>query len=178
MAIEIDWLPLTTPTLNPPTAVGPNDDRGIVHRRHRAHAIAREIDVYSRQQGLVIREYYRSANADAANLGWLWMRERFRDRLQPYLQELFRSYWSEQLEPGSVEPIETLLNSMNADGASFRKWCAADGPSVAAVLAEELREAGLFQVPTFVVDEEVFIGRQHLPMIRWILQGRSGPIPI
>ena len=26
--------------------------------------------------------------------------------------------------------------------------------------------------------DEVFVGRQHLPMIRWILGGRVGPPPI
>jgi 2-hydroxychromene-2-carboxylate isomerase len=41
-----------------------------------------------------------------------------------------------------------------------------------------LQERGLFQVPAYLVEEEVFYGRQHLPMIRWILAGRSGPIPI
>ena len=42
----------------------------------------------------------------------------------------------------------------------------------------ELRSAGLFQVPAYVVEDEVFYGRQHLPMIGWILDGRSGPVPI
>jgi 2-hydroxychromene-2-carboxylate isomerase len=38
--------------------------------------------------------------------------------------------------------------------------------------------SGWFQAPGFVVEDEVFYGRQHLPMIRWILEGRSGPVPI
>ncbi len=178
LAIEINWLPLPTPTLSPPTAPKPNDDRGIRHRRNRARAIAREIETYSRQQGLEIRDYYRQGNADAANLGWLWVRERYRDRLLPYLTELFRLYWSVQLEPSSTDQVATLLDSVNASGASFRNWCIEEGPGTAVALADELRELGMFQVPTFIVDDEVFIGRQHLPMIRWVLEGRTGPIPI
>ncbi|MGE4609615.1 MAG: DsbA family protein [Myxococcota bacterium] len=178
MGIEINWLPLTTPTLSPPTSVQPSDDRGTRHRHHRARAIAREIEIYSQQQGLVVCDYYRKNSADAGNLGWLWVRERYRDRLQPYLTELFRLYWSVQLEPSSADQIATLLESVKAGGASFRKWCTDEGPSTAAALADELRGLGMFQVPTFVVDDEVFIGRQHLPMIRWVLDGRSGPIPI
>jgi len=181
MSIEINWLPLTVPPLRPPTAVGPDDDRGVRHRRHRAHAIAREIAVYAQQQGLVIRDYYRhdrNDDVDAANLGWLWLRERYPDRLQAYLQELFRGYWSGQLDASRIEPVGELLHSLDADQQSFAKWCVEAGPSMAARLAAELHEKGLFQVPSFVVKDEVFIGRQHLPMIRWILQGRSGPIPI
>ncbi len=178
MAIEINWLPLTAPTLSPPTSPQPSDDRGILHRRHRARAIAREIETYSRTQGLVVRDYYRKANADAGNLGWLWMRERHRDRLQSYLTELFRLYWSVQLDASSVDQIAALLESLNAGGAFFSKWCIDEGPSMANALADELRGLGMFQVPTFAIDAEIFIGRQHLPMIRWVLDGRSGPIPI
>ncbi len=106
------------------------------------------------------------------------MRERHRDRLQSYLTELFRLYWSVQLDASSVDQIAALLESLNAGGAFFSKWCMDEGPSMANALADELRGLGMFQVPTFVIDDEIFIGRQHLPMIRWVLDGRSGPIPI
>src|SRR5262249_19140101 len=38
-------------------------------------------------------------------------------------------------------------------------------------------EAGIFGVPTYVVGGEILFGREHLPRIRWILSGRSGPPP-
>jgi 2-hydroxychromene-2-carboxylate isomerase len=178
MATEINWLPLAAPTLKPPTSAEPSDDRGVVHRRHRAHAIAREIETYAQTQGLVVRDYYRNGSAAAAHLGWLWVRERYRDRLPAYLAEMFRLYWSVQLDPSSPEQVAVLLETVNAGGADFGNWCIDEGSPMAATLADELRDLGMSGVPAFVVDDEVFIGRQHLPMIRWILEGRSGPIPI
>jgi 2-hydroxychromene-2-carboxylate isomerase len=178
LGIDINWLPLTAPTLNPPTEPREDDDRGIRHRRHRAQAIAREIETYAAAQGLVLHDCYRSGDADAANLGWLWVRDRHPDRLPSYLAELLRSYWSLELDPSSSEQVAALVDALEADGTSFLDWLARQGPPVAAALAEELRDRGLFQVPAYVVGEEVFYGRQHLPMIRWILEGRSGPIPI
>jgi 2-hydroxychromene-2-carboxylate isomerase len=178
MAIEINWLPLATRTLSPPSVAKPGDDRGVLHRRHRACAIALEIETYARAQGLIVRDYYRSGDADAGHLGWLWVRERHRDRLQAFLTELFRSYWSAELDPSSREEVSELLETLDANGAGFQQWCTDEGPAIAAALAGELRDLGMFQVPSFVVDDEVFIGRQHLPMIRWILEGRSGSIPI
>jgi len=178
LGIHINWLPLTVPTLNPPTQPREDDDRGTRHRRHRARAIAREIETYAAAQGLVLRDWYRGGDAGAANLGWLWVRDRRPDRLPSYLAELLRAYWSLELDPACAERVAALVDAQQADGASFLDWCAAEGPPVAAALAEELRERGLFQVPAFVVGDEVFYGRQHLPMIRWILEGRSGPVPI
>ena len=178
LALEVNWLPLTAPSLKPPTAAQAGDDRGIRHRRYRAQALAREIETYAQAQGLVVREFYRSGDADAANLGWLWVRDRHPDQLSAYLAELFRSYWSLEVDPSSGEQVAALVDSVDAKGDSFLEWSGREGPSVASALAAELQERGLFQVPAYLVEEEVFYGRQHLPMIRWILAGRSGPIPI
>lgn len=41
-----------------------------------------------------------------------------------------------------------------------------------------LRELGVFTVPTYVLGEEVFHGREHLPMIRWLITDRNSQSPI
>jgi len=38
-------------------------------------------------------------------------------------------------------------------------------------------DAGYYGVPTYVIDGEVYFGRQHLPRIRWHLTGCKGPLP-
>lgn len=173
-----NWLPLTVPTLRPPSRPGPEDDRGVRHRRSRARAIAREIETYAAAQGRVIREPYRDVDASAANRGWLWLRDRHRALLEPYLVELFRAYWSLELDPSDDAEIARLIGSLGEDPGGFEAWSRSEGPAAVESLAGELRAFGLFQVPAFVVEDEVFYGRQHLPMIDWILAGRSGPVPI
>ena len=42
---------------------------------------------------------------------------------------------------------------------------------------EKIFAAGIFGVPTYVVEEEIYFGREHLPRVRWILEGRKGPAP-
>lgn len=178
VAVPVNWLPLTAPVLNPPSEPRPEDDRGVRHKRYRAQAIAREIEAYAAAQGLVIREPYRDADAQAANLGWLWVRHRAPDALPVFLEQIFAGYWSLALDPASPEQVGKRVDAVGADGAAFRAWCDDDGPATAEALAADLRERGLFNVPAFVVEDEVFYGRQHLPMIRWILAGRTGPVPI
>jgi 2-hydroxychromene-2-carboxylate isomerase len=177
-ALETDWLPLSVPPLNPPSVPTDGDDRGVRHRRYRAQAIAREFETYAGAQGIVLREPYRSDDVDAANLGWLWLHERHPERLRAYLAELFRGYWSLELDASSPQRIAGLIDAVDSQGADFLDWSQHEGPIAAAALATELSEQGIFQVPAFVVEDEIFYGRQHLPMIRWILTGRSGPIPI
>ncbi len=178
LGIEINWLPLSVSPLTAPSTPGPDDDRGIRHRRYRAQAIAREIETYTGIHGLVLRNYYRDPDPAAVNLGWLWVRDQHPDRLLPFLAEAFRAYWALELDPSSEAVVAALIDSLGGNGSEFLAWCADDGRADAALLADELRDRGLFGVPCYVVENEVFLGRQHLPMIRWILEGRSGPVPI
>lgn len=178
LSLEVNWLPLRAPPLHPPSRPARDDDRGARHRRLRAQAIAREIETYAEARGLVIREYYRSGASDAADLGWLWMRDRHPQQLQRYLTELFRAYWSVELDPADRDGVAGLVASSGGDRSGFLAWSAQEGRAAAAALAEELGSRGLYQVPAYAVDGEVFYGRAHLPMIRWILAGRSGAIPI
>lgn len=177
LGIEINWLPLRVPPLAPPRAPGPDDDRGTRHRRYRAEAIAREIETYARVQALELRDPYRRPDPSAFELGWLWMRDRRPDDLFRYLDDAFRRYWALDLDPSSEAEIAAIVGEAG-DAAGFRTWCGGAGPGAAEALAGELRERGLFGVPGYLVEEEFFLGRQHLPMIRWILEGRQGPGPI
>jgi 2-hydroxychromene-2-carboxylate isomerase len=178
MAVPVDWLPLDVPALNPPSVPADGDDRGVRHRRFRAQAIAREIETYSAAQGITIREPYRSGEVEAARSGWLYMRDRHPERLVDYLVALFGGYWSRDVDVSRIVEIMELVARAGGDASAFARWQESDGPPASAALASELRALGIFQVPAYLLDGEVFYGRQHLPMLRWILEGRPGDGPI
>ncbi|MCP5044286.1 MAG: hypothetical protein GY944_24925 [bacterium] len=176
--LEINWLPVRVPPLKAPSRPAPDDDRGVRHRRIRAQAIAREIEVYGDAQGLVLRDYYRDPDPTAANVGWLWVREHARDRLEDYLSEIFRAYWALGLDPSDSKPVMRVIDAVGVDAAGFEAWSVERGRATEAALEEELRDRGMGGAPCYWIDGELFLGRQHLPMIRWILGGREGPGPI
>lgn len=179
LAIEVSWLPLRAPALEPPRPAGREDDRGTRHRRYRAEALAREIRTYAEARGLVTRDLYRGDDDVAlAHLAWLWVCERRPDRLAAFLADLFRAYWARELLAPDREALASRVDAVGAGGGAFLAWAGREGPPVAGALDAELRERGLFQVPAYLVEGEVFYGRQHLPMVRWLLGGRSGPPPI
>jgi 2-hydroxychromene-2-carboxylate isomerase len=178
LGIEVDLLPIEGQTLRAPSAPGPHDDRGIRHKRYRAQMIAREIAVYAGAAGLVVREPYRDGSPRAAHLAWLWVRARGPGALPGFLDELFRRYWALELDAGDVAGVTDLLRALGLDPAGFAAWATHEGAGHAKRVAAALGEAGIEQAPAYLVGDEVFYGRQHLPMIRWILAGRSGPGPI
>ena len=42
---------------------------------------------------------------------------------------------------------------------------------------EEAVARGVYGVPTYLVEDEAWFGREHLPRVAWILSGRQGPAP-
>lgn len=178
LGLQINWVPIAGKPLNAPSTPRPDDDRGVRHKRHRAHMIAREIAVYAEAQGLTVKEPYRDGSPAAAHLGWLWMRAAQPDGLEPFLEELFRRYWSLELDAASLDAVASVIETSGEDPEAFRTWATTDGPTVAKEIAGTLRNAGMTQAPAYLVGDELFWGRQHLPMIRWILEGQKGPVPI
>lgn len=176
--IEINWLPVAVPPLKAPSEPAAGDDRGVRHRRIRGEAIAREIGTYAEAQGLVLEQYYRDGDAGPFNLSWLWVRERHPSRLFEYLNEAFRAYWAVELDVSDLGAVRGLLDRFGIDGSQLESWKQASGNVIASELASELRDLGVSRAPAYLVEDEIFIGRQHLPMIRWILGGRRGRGPL
>ena len=45
-------------------------------------------------------------------------------------------------------------------------------------LQERLLDKGCFGVPTFLFDDEVYFGREHLARVCWHLEGAKGDPPL
>lgn len=177
--LEINWLPTRVPALKAPSEPGPNDDRGVRHRRFRAQEVAREIETYGEAQGLVLRDYYRDPDATAANVGWLWVRAQAPARVADYLGALFRAYWAVELDPSDEKAVGEIIASLGIDATGLEAWQRDRGPATLSALYTVLEERGLTAgSPAYWIDDEFFWGGQHLDMIRWILAGRQGRGPI
>ncbi len=176
--LEINWLPIRSKPLKAPTTPGPDDDRSILHRRNRAQMIAREIETYASAAGLTIRDYYRDPDPSALHLGLLYARSVGNSVATSFLRESFRGYWAGELAPDDVEAIAKIVVTSGGDSDAFEIWCEAEGPALDAQIAADLNARGVTVAPGYLVQGEFFHGRQHLPMIEWILGGREGPVPI
>lgn len=176
LGVAVDWLPFAAAGLKPPPP--PGEERGVRHRRNRAAYQASEIERYAEAQGLRIREPFRDVDGGAACLGHLWLRERAPAQLGAYLRALFQRLWDGELGALDTTLVAGVIDELGDDSAAYRAFAAGPGNGALAALRESLVAAGVFTVPSLVVAGEVFVGRAHLPMVRWLLGGRAGPAPI
>jgi 2-hydroxychromene-2-carboxylate isomerase len=175
LGARFDWRPFVIPPLTRPAQARSDEDRGARHRRVRAEYLARDLERYAAARGLALGDPYRDVDTTLAALGLLWLRHEAPERAADYVARGFELVWKEGANVADPAVIEAALG---AHAAGFREYAAGPGRDELAASQRELAEAGAWSVPAYLVDGEPFLGRQHLPMVRWLATGRAGPPPI
>jgi 2-hydroxychromene-2-carboxylate isomerase len=172
---QFTWLPFTAPGIGRPKPAAPDEDRGARHRRVRTEYLASDLRRYAESRGLDLGDVYRERDVTLASLGLLWLRHRAPVLAGDYVARVFDHLWQANAGAADLAFVETSLRDT---AAGFREYTAHDGPPELATVREELQALGVWNVPAFLSHGEVFIGRQHLPMVEWLATGRAGPAPI
>ena len=172
--VDVDWLPVVT---SPPRPAPDGDDRSARHKRHRVAYRALDLARYARAAGLTILEPDRAPDSTLAGMAMLAARAQSDRALHGFLDRTFERYWKARLDLEDGNALRAILE----EAGVARSFDDADSPAPRAdfaALQASLAAAGIFNAPTYLVEGELFVGRAHLPMIRWILDGRVGPGPI
>ncbi|HLI78512.1 MAG TPA: DsbA family protein, partial [Candidatus Binataceae bacterium] len=166
LGIEIDWLPMVTgQSPAPPTG----NDRGARHRRIRADYLDRDVARYAAARGLEIRGFDRHRDSSLAALGLLWVKRQSPQLTRTYIDRVFERYGRDALDIADENAIRALLEEIGAPISGFEAFAKDEGRTELARIQSELRDAGAFEVPTYLLNGEVYLGRQHLPRIRSML---------
>jgi 2-hydroxychromene-2-carboxylate isomerase len=131
---------------------------------------------YARLRGLTLRGTVKIWDTTIAGIAMLRAKAHGDEVLARYLDLAFERFWKRELDAESLPEIEQVLVESGADSTGFAEEVDATRDQYFAQQME-IFDAGIFGVPGYVVDGEYYWGREHLPRIRWILEGRCGPAP-
>ncbi len=170
LGVAVEWLPFPT---EPTPARPPKADETVSerHARVRTEYVARDVRRYAKLQGVEVTRDAAGVDSTVACGGCLWAARH--DMARAYSQRVLADFWGDRLdieEPGAIDAVLTELGAPGFAGFDFGAELAAHRAAVEA--------RGVFGVPTYIVAEQLFIGRAHLPMIRWLLGDREGPGPL
>ena len=172
--VRVTWLPYI---LDIPSYLGSAkvDESGTVLEEQRnAHQWRRVRYSYmdcrrqARKQGLTILGPRKIWDSSLAAAGMLFAQRHGESVFRAYHDRVFERFWRRELDIESVASIDGELRLCGApDGF------AADAPALSQRVAEISRAAeamGVFGVPSFVVEGELYWGQEHLDDIREILR--------
>lgn len=175
----IDWRPFHLKP-RPQRQEADPASRGARHRRTRADYRRWELGFYARGQG--IEWVFPEAELDSfkANAGLAWMRRQDAGSSQrdDYVSRVFAEVWAGRMDPRDRDAVEAAIVSAGGDGAGFSRFLEQQAPAELASLADEVGALGAGDVPAYVIGGELYIGRAHLPVIRWWLGGQVGDPPV
>jgi 2-hydroxychromene-2-carboxylate isomerase len=177
--VRIDWLPYT---LDIPSFLGSarvDADGLVVEEQRNAHQWRRVRYSYmdcrrqARKRGLVIRGPQKIWDSAIASCGMLFAKRQGDAILRHYHDAVFERFWRRELDIEVPDVIRAVLLEAGADIGGFAAYLAAEGRRELEQICRAAEEIGVFGVPTFIVDGEVFWGREHLPDIREMLSEGS-----
>jgi 2-hydroxychromene-2-carboxylate isomerase len=178
--VTLDWLPYI---LDIPSFLGSAklDDGGrVVEENRNAHQWRRVRYSYmdcrrqARKRGLVIRGTQKIWDSTLAGAGLLYAKRHGEAVLRRYNDLVFERFWKRELDIENPEVIRAVLTEAGADTAALPGYLAGRGPQDLHEICQAAEAAGVFGVPTFVVEGELFWGREHLPDIREMLRAATG----
>ena len=129
-----------------------------------ARRLAKDTD-----QDLMIRGPARVFNSRAAHIGMLFAEDK--DFFQSYHDLVFERFFKRELDIDDADVVAGVIEEVGGDGLAFKNYHSGDGQSDHDEVIKRANEIGIFGVPTFVLDGELFWGNEHVPSVRNRLAG-------
>jgi 2-hydroxychromene-2-carboxylate isomerase len=182
LGCQFDWRPLT---LDIPSYAGSaRKEKGKVVESNRspkswlaikyAYMDARR---YAERQGHKLYGTEKIWDSSLANIGILWATTRSREKLQDYFSAVYPPFWRRELDIEDVNVVIDCLQTAGVDTTGFEAFCLGEGREIHDALQSQLHPSGIYGVPTYVFEDEILFGREHLPYIEWRLTGATGDAP-
>jgi len=175
--VRIDWLPYI---LDIPSFLGSaklDADGRIVEENRNAHQWRRVKYSYmdcrrqATKRGLIIRGPQKIWDSTLAACGLLFAKQQGEAVLRRYNDITFARFWKRELDIEDPAIIAAVLAEAGADTEGLGEYLAGEGPREVDRVSRAAEDKGVFGVPSFLVDGELFWGREHLPDIREMLAG-------
>jgi len=174
LAVHVEWLPYV---LDIPAYLGSarlDADGRVLEENRNAHQWRRVRYSYmdcrrqARKRELVIRGPQKIWDSSLAAAGMLFAKQTGDAVFRRYHDSVFERFWKRELDIEDATLIGGVLAEAGADADSFAEQAPALRDEVVAI-SRAAEERGVFGVPSFIVDGELFWGSEHLPDIRAML---------
>lgn len=160
---HIDWLPFSVRPFSVPEEQA---DETVGERHRRVRAIAQR-DTYLQYSAVQGREMQFSKTPAGSDLALAAMAGIEGDPV-PFMRAAFAAYWIEQVDLDNAAVIVALLQSVGADIPDLKS-----AREKLALIRDRANESGIFESPSYVIQDQLFVGREHLPWIKSLIVAES-----
>ena len=145
-------------------AYGISDPQQAVRSLQRRKYLYADVRRFAGPRGIVIRGPQKVFDQRLVHLAWLYAERSGRARA--LLDLAYPRFFKRELDYEDRGAVDALLKEVGADPAGFDAFIAGDGPGEIAAHQAEAEKQGVFAVPTFVVNGELFWGQDRIDFVR------------
>ena len=158
--VRIEWLPFT---LNIPSFLGAVETRSELEWRKVRYAYM-DARRWANKRGLTVRGPQKIFDSSIALIGMLFALRQ--GQLRPYHDLVFERFWKRELDIEDSEVIRTVLGEAGVESERFRDFLGGEGRELHDRIIVEAEALGVFGVPTFVLEGELFWGHDRIVLVR------------
>lgn len=157
--VALRWLPYT---LDIPSFLGSVEarDENQWRKVRYAYMDARRL---ANKRGLIVRGPKQIYDSSIAGIGMLFAQRA--GVFRAYNDRVFERFWKRELAIEDADAIAGVLDEAGADIAGFPAFLAGEGRRAHDRIVAEAQALGVFGVPTFVLDGELFWGGDRLYLL-------------
>lgn len=183
LGIEAEWCHFT---LDIPSYLGSAtvDDQGNIlestrteHQWKKVKYAYMDIRRRANLRGLIIKGTQKIWDSSLAGIAMDWAQKSGKNVLRAFLDDAFERFWCRDLDIENIDVLVDCLAKAGADTSGFVTYSETEGREKHDRLRKEAWDHGVFGVPTFRIDDELFFGSEQIPMVTWRLNGSKGECP-
>ena len=163
--VAVEWRHFT---LDIPSFLGAVETRNETEWRKVRYAYM-DMRRWANKRGLTVKGPRRIYDSSPAAIGMQYAQDQ--NIFRPYNDRVFDRFWNHQIEVDDVAALTAVLDEVGADAAGFAGYLAGEGRRRHDAMRLETEKLGVFGVPSFVLDGEIFWGYDRMDLLRERLSG-------
>jgi len=168
--VEVEWVPYT---LDIPSFLGAaevDESKQVLHEARNAHQWRRVRYAYmdcrreASRRGLIIRGPRKIFDSSLAHIGMLYAKHQ--GNFRPYHDVVYERFWKRELDIENPLVIKQVLEGVGIEALGFLDYLHGAGRQEHDRIRAEAEALGVFGVPSYVVNEELFWGNERIDRVR------------
>jgi 2-hydroxychromene-2-carboxylate isomerase len=164
--VQIDWLPYT---LDIPSYLGAAevDEAGrVLHEARNAHQWRRVKYSYmdcrreANRRGVILKGPRKIFDSSLAHIGMLHAKRQ--GDFRPYHDAVYQRFWRRELNIEDPQIIQQVLEEVGINASGFPGYASGEGRQEHDRIRAEAEALGVFGVPSYVVNGELFWGAERI----------------
>lgn len=101
-----------------------------------------------------------------SSIFFLYVKHYKPELLDAFMDEVYLRFWKRELDLEDMNVLHDVLINIGVNSNDVLKWIKLKGQSELNKVMDNANKTGVFGVPTYILNNEIFWGRENLPLLK------------